>query len=212
MAKRKVRTSTRFSLLREAAVRQYMNSFNNGDDDGGRGRAFELTCQPSGSNHTKAASGFRLDSHLFIDSVRYGAECKTGGGRVGCLPEDIGRGNSKPLVLASGYKAKDFRFADKGAAKYTIYWYIHRQKRKADKTHPEAWYKEVNLVPIVVPTELFVRKLIEFGALGWIDNKRNSSAIVIKLPNKRLQEWVENYPVPFVPDWDYTASDFEDLE
>lgn len=211
MAKRKLKTSPRFNLMREAAIRQYMESFNNGDDDGGRGRAFEVSTRPSASRRIKCATQDKADSHIRVDGIRYTAECKTGGGRVG---GEAGRaGMSNPFILASAFKTKDFYASGcKTLPRYVIYWYIHRQKRKADKTHSEAWYKETNLLPIVVPTDLFISKLLEFGALGWIGNKRNSNAIVIKLPNKRLQEWVENYPVPFVKDWDYTASDFEDLE
>ena len=82
------------------------------------------------------------------------------------------------------------------------------QKHKASKSR-EAWEDHRTIEPVIIPTNIFLTALETLGAIKNTNGKNPETAIQVS--SKKWYEWLEQWPVEFHTDWDYTEEDFEGL-
>lgn len=68
------------------------------------------------------------------------------------------------------------------------------------------------VVPVIIPTELFISKLQEFGALKYMRHKGIIDGIGIQPSNKAWYEWLCDYPMVYDKTLTWHEDDFEGLE
>ena len=143
---------------------------NNANDQGGRGRAFELMCAREKSHKCKVSEQNEVDVYIKMEvngKIDYvPAECKTNGGRV----DEILNGTTK--------------------AKYVIYRLEFTQKLKNSV--------DVRIVPpVVIPVKLFVKTLREINAIKAINKKGVLDGYGIQVSSKKLYskllDYIDNY-------------------
>jgi hypothetical protein len=150
---------------------------------GSKGRAFELTCARKNSRKTRVSKQGENDVYIKYGKGFIKAECKTNGGRIESL------------------YAVD-------APRFVIYRLDMVQKHKATKTQP-ARGEHRYVAPVIIPTDLFLAVLESFNAIKSTNGK--NPELAIQVSSKKWYEWLQQYPVEFHTDWDYTAEDFEGL-
>lgn len=89
------------------------------------------------------------------------------------------------------------------APKFVIYRYRYVAKLKGGDE-----VREID--PVIIPTEVFISRLIEFNAIKSTNGKNPEPAIQVS--NKKFFEWLLDWPIPYTPGTHYTADDFEGLE
>lgn len=143
---------------------------NNTNDQGGRGRAFELMCAREKSHKCKVSEQNEIDVYIKMEvngKIAYvPAECKTNGGRV----DELLNGTTK--------------------AKYVIYRLEFTQILKNSV--------EVRTVPpVVIPVNLFLETLHELNAIKAINKKGVLDGYGIQVSSKklylRLLDYIDNY-------------------
>ena len=178
---------------RYTAIQYELSNTNN---QGARGRAFELMCAREKSHKVSVAKQGKTDVSVRVvinGKVRYmPAECKTNGGRV----NDLLDGSNK--------------------SRFVIYKLDFVQKHKATKK-AEAW-EEIRSTPaLLIPTNLFTAMLIECNAIKEVRHDGEVDGIAIQPSSKRMFErliaYAENFPdMEFSPEADYEDWMFEGLE
>lgn len=156
---------------------------NRARDNGAMGRAFELSCARTNSKKIRVSKQGEADVYIKYGKGYVKAECKTNGGRIEAL------------------------YA-KGAPRFVIYQLDFVQKYKASKTKP-AREEHRHIDPVIIPTSIFLAALESFGAIKSTNGKNPETAIQVS--SKKWFEWLEQWPVEFHTDWDYTEEDFEGL-
>ena len=152
-------------------------------DNGAMGRAFELSCARANSSKTRVSKQGEADVYIKFGKGYIKAECKTNGGRIEAL-------------------------YTKNAPRFVIYQLDFTQKLKASKHKPAR--EEVRHVgPVIIPTHIFLNVLETLGAIKNTNGKNPERAIQVS--SKKWFEWLEQWPVEFHTDWDYTEEDFEGL-
>lgn len=164
---------------------------NNANDQGGRGRAFELMCAREKSHKCKVSEQNEIDVYIKMEvngKIAYvPAECKTNGGRV----DELLNGTTK--------------------AKFIIYRLDFTQKLKNSvdvRTIP----------PVVIPVDLFLALLHEVNAIKAINKKGLLDGYGIQVSSKklynRLLAYIENYGDCVLFDNEKTFDDwaFEGIE
>ena len=68
------------------------------------------------------------------------------------------------------------------------------------------------IAPVIIPTELFCSKLIEFGALKEVRHNGKVDGIAIQPSNKAWYEWLLDYPMVYDKTVTWSEDDFEGLE
>lgn len=160
--------------VRDEKIKKYLA---NSADCGRFGRAFELSCARDKSRKNKVSEQNETD--IFIKmlcadgKIRYiPAEAKTNGGRVD--------------ELLNGSKSK-----------YVVYDLHFVQKHKAGK-NTQAWEEQRDLpCPVIIPTDLFLRKLQEFNAIKPINRNGKLDGYGIQVSSKKWFDWLMEYPVTF---------------
>lgn len=156
--------------IREKRAEAIAHHENNTKDQGGRGRAFELSCAREKSHKYKIAEQNETDIHIKMEvngKIAYiPAECKTNGGRV----DELLNGTTK--------------------AKFVIYRLEFTQKLKNSV--------DVRIVPpVVIPTDLFLETLQEINAIKAINKKGVFDGYGIQVSSKRLYlrllDYIDNY-------------------
>ena len=156
--------------IQEKRAKAIARHESNTNDQGGRGRAFELMCAREKSHKCKIAEQNEIDVHIKMDmdgKITYApAECKTNGGRV----DELLNGTTK--------------------AKYIIYRLEFTQKLKNSV--------DVRIVPpVVIPTNLFLETLQEINAIKAINKKGVLDGYGIQVSSKRLYlrllDYIDNY-------------------
>lgn len=164
---------------------------NNINDDGRRGREFELACARDKSQKIRVSAQGRPDVYVkFVNAdgkARYiPCEAKTNGGRIDEL-----LGNSK--------------------ARYVIYKMEFVQKHKACAKRG-AWEEIRTVEPVIIPKALFLSKLKEFNAIKPINRHGEFDGYGIQVSSKKWYEWLADYPVKFDNENAYEEWEFEGLE
>lgn len=171
-----------YAKIRQAEIERH--AANIGHDDGAKGRIFELECASHASRKIRVAKQGQADVFVKIGNGKYKAECKTNGGRI------------------EGLYAKN-------APRYVIYRLEFTQKHKSSKSR-EAW-EELRYIPaVLIPTNLFLAKLEQFGAIKSTNGK--NPELAIQVSSKRWYEWLMDYPVIYDPEFVYAEWDFEGLD
>jgi hypothetical protein len=176
--------------IRENLIAHYLNNASN--DQGARGRAFELECAREHSRKCAVSEQNEIDVHIKMEvngKVAYvPAECKTNGGRV----DELLNGTTK--------------------AKYVIYRLEFTQKLKNSvdvRTIP----------PVVIPVGMFLETLQEINAIKAINKKGVFDGYGIQVSSKklylRLLEYIDNYGESVLfdnqkvfADWDFDGIEF----
>lgn len=173
---------------RTAAAEKYLR---NDRDDGRFGRAFELACARPLSNKTSVSKQGKTDISIKFRTpkgVRYiPAECKTNGGRIDSLLD----GSNK--------------------SRYVVYMMDTTQRHKATKTRGE-WVEIRRVEPVIIPTHLFLAVLKRFNAIKEVRHGGVVDGIAIQVSNKKLYEWLRDYPVQFDREAVYEEWEFEGIE
>lgn len=172
---------TKNEKLRLAEIARH--TANSAYDPGAMGRAFELSCARVNSHKTKVSKQGEADTFIKYCAGYVKAECKTNGGRIEAL-------------------------YSKGAPRFVIYRLDFVQKHKASKSKP-AWEEHRHIDPVIIPTAIFLATLESLGATKNTNGKNPETAIQVS--SKKWFEWLEQWPVEFHTDWDYTEEDFEGL-
>lgn len=166
------------------------NLKNSNNYCGKNGCIFEVECARKASRKLSVSKQGQTDVFVrFATEKGYKylpCECKTNGGRV----DDLLNGTNK--------------------SKFVIYRLDFTQKHKATKKHG-AWEEVRHVDPVIIPTELFCAVLRHFGAVKTVAHKGVVDGLAIQPSNKRLYEWLLDYPITFNNDATYTADDFEGL-
>ena len=153
---------------------------------GTNGIVTELMCARPNSNKADVSKQGKADVHIKYNGRYIPAEVKTNGGRVDTLLN----GTNK--------------------AKFVIYALDFTQKHKAGKNTP-AREERRHIDPVIIPTAIFLQVLRECNALKEVAHNGVVDGIAIQPSSKKLFQWLENWPVEFHNDWDYTSEDFEGL-
>lgn len=154
------------------------------NNDGRYGKMFEIECRSINSRKVKVAKQGETDVFVKVGKGTVKAEAKTNGGRVESL-----------------YSAK--------APKFVIYKMDYNLKHPACKSKGE-WYERRTTEPLLIPTELFLRKLSEFGALKSTNGKNPETAIQVS--NKKFYEWLCDYPVIYDNKHRFELWEFDGLD
>ena len=158
---------------------------NNTNDDGGRGRAFELMCAREKSHKSKVAEQNETDVYIKMEvngKIAYvPAECKTNGGRI----DELLNGSTK--------------------AKYVIYRLEFTQKLKNSV--------DVRIVPpVVIPTDLFLDFLRSINGIKAINKKGILDGYGIQVSSKKLYNglmgYIDNYGESVLFDNEKTFEDW----
>lgn len=162
-------------------------------NDGRIGRAKEIERARAKSRKNSVSAQGKIDVFVkFTANNKRGfqyvaCESKINGGRV----DDLLNGKNK--------------------SKYVIYSLDFNQKHKASKKHDE--YIEVRHIDdVIIPTKLFVAKLIEFNAIKEVAHGGVVDGIAIQPSNKKWYEWLSDYPVKFDNENAFEEWEFEGLE
>lgn len=158
---------------------------NNTNDQGGRGRAFELMCAREKSHKVKVAEQNEIDVSIKMEingKIAYvPAECKTNGGRI------------DEILVA------------KPKAKFVIYRLEFTQKLKNS-------VDERRLPPLVIPTNLFVDMLKDVNAIKVINRNGCFDGYGIQVSSKkmynRLAQYLEDYGDAVIFDNEKTYEDW----
>jgi hypothetical protein len=164
---------------------------NNTNDQGGKGRAFELMCAREKSHKCRVSEQNEIDVHIKMEingKIAYvPAECKTNGGRL----DEMLNGTTK--------------------AKYVIYRLEFTQKLKNSV--------DVRTVPpVVIPVDLFLETLHEINAIKAINKKGVFDGYGIQVSSKklylRLLDYIDSYGEAVLFDNEKTFEDwaFEGIE
>lgn len=153
---------------------------------GTSGIVTELMCARPNSRKTDVSKQGKADVHIKYNGRYIPAEVKTNGGRVDTLLN----GTNK--------------------AKFVIYALDFTQKHKAGKNTP-AREEHRHIDPVIIPTDIFVEVLRECNAIKEVAHNGVVDGIAIQPSSKKLFQWLEQWPVEFHNDWDYTSEDFEGL-
>ena len=172
---------TKTERIRFAEIERH--TANRAHDNGAMGRAFELSCARANSRKTRVSKQGEADVYIKFGKGYVKAECKTNGGRIEAL------------------------YA-KNAPRFVIYQLDFVQKHKASKSKPE-WEESRHIDPVIIPTHIFLKVLETLGATKSTNGKNPEKAIQVS--SKKWYEWLEQWPVEFHTDWDYTEEDFEGL-
>ena len=172
---------TKYEKIRLTEIERH--TANRVNDNGAMGRAFELTCARANSRKVRVSKQGEADVYIKFGKGFVKAECKTNGGRIEAL------------------------YAN-GAPRFVIYQLDFTQKHKAGKSKP-AWEENRHVEPVIIPTHIFLGVLENLGAIKSTNGK--NPELAIQVSSKKWYEWLEQWPVEFHPDWDYTEEDFEGL-
>ena len=153
---------------------------------GTNGIVTELMCARPNSNKADVSKQGKADVHIKYNGRYIPAEVKTNGGRV----DSLLNGTNK--------------------AKFVIYALDFTQKHKAGKNTP-AREEHRHIDPVIIPTAIFLQVLRECNAIKEVAHNGIVDGIAIQPSSKKLFQWLENWPVEFHNDWDYTSEDFEGL-
>ena len=157
-----------------------------GVDNGAAGRVFELMNARDGSTKCGVSKGKQADNYVSIiqpdgSKKRYELESKTNGGRVDEVMEKLDNG-------------RDF---------FVAYSLSICNKNTCNKVRETA--------AIICPASEFIAALSECGALKTVNGRDGTpNGIAIQVSKKSWFEWVDNYPVKWDKDFDYSWSDFVD--
>jgi hypothetical protein len=141
-----------------------------------------LECARPKSNKSRVSAQGRADVHIRYNGHYVPAECKTNGGRI----DDLMNGTNK--------------------SRFVIYRLEFVQKHKATKT-TGAWEERRTVSPVVIPTALFIKMLVECNAIKEVRHGGVVDGMAIQPSSKRMFErltaYLDNYNLAFKNDMDY---------
>ena len=184
-------TKAEAKFIRETKIQHFAerNAFQaprKGIDNGAAGRVFELMNARDGSMKCGVSQGKIADNYISIiqpdgSKKRYELESKTNGGRVDEVMEKLERG--REFFVA--YRLSICNSTTGGKLRETA--------------------------AIICPASVFIDALKECNALRVINGKdKQPNGISIQVSKKAWFEWVDNYPVKWDRDFDYSWYDFVD--
>lgn len=158
--------------------------------DGCMGCVSEVLTATKGSKKLTISSQGKADCRIMFRSesgrvVPVPVERKTNGGRIET-------------------KETTFTKAEKMFGKYVVY--------SLDICNKNTQYMRRYVPAVVVPKNLFIKKLFEFNAVKEMRHNGTVDGIGIQSSSKKFYEWLLDYPVVYDRNAVYTADDFEDLE
>ena len=176
---------TKNQKIRSVQADEYLA---NTSDCGRFGRVFELECARPNSKKIRVSAQGRVDVHIKFNGQYIPAECKTNGGRI----DDLMNGTNK--------------------SRFVIYRLNFTQKHKACKTCG-AWEEVREVPPVIIPTDLFIKMLIECKAIKEVRHGGEVDGMAIQPSSKRMYErltaYLENYKLGFKNDADYESWMFD---
>lgn len=99
--------------------------------------------------------------------------------------------------------ANDFSKAEKMQGKYVVY--------SLDICNSSTSGKRRLVPAVVIPKQLFIEKLIEFNAVKAVNRNGQLEGYGIQASNKKLFQWLLDYPIVYDRNAVYSDDDFEGL-
>ena len=171
----------------EYAWRLYQDDYMG---DGCMGAVAEVLSCTKGSKKAYVSKAGRTDTYIMFRYpsgaiVPTAAERKTNGGRIRS-------------------EESAYRPAEEINNRYVIY--------SLDVCNSGTGHKRRYVPAVVIPRELFMVKLAEFGALKEMRHNGRVDGIGIQATSKLWFEWLVNWPIVYDRNAVYSADDFEGLE
>ena len=172
--------------IEKFAARNAFQTPCKGVDNGAAGRVFELMNARDGSLKRGISKGKQPDNYVSViqpdgTKKRYELESKTNGGRVDEVMEKLNNGRDFFVAYSLSICNKN----------------TNGKVREAE--------------PIICPASVFIAALEECGAFKAVNGKDGvQNGIAIQVSKKSWFEWVDNYPVKWDRDFDYSWFDFVD--
>lgn len=179
--------SARDEVRLEKAWQMYINNYRG---DGCMGSCAEMLTATSGSKKSTISNAGRVDCRILYRTengavVPVSAERKTNGGRIQTLETEFSK-------------------AEKMEGKYVVYSMdvcnagTNGLRRKVDA--------------VVIPRQLFIKKLLEFNAVKTVRHGGVVDGFAIQVSSKKLFLWLADWPIVYDRNAVYCDEDFEGLE